>query len=32
MWHLPLREGVPSKGGVFASLPGMHGPDGLAMD
>jgi gluconolactonase len=32
MWHLPLRDGVPSKCGVFGYLPGMHGPDGLAMD
>ncbi|MBC7782118.1 MAG: SMP-30/gluconolactonase/LRE family protein [Proteobacteria bacterium] len=32
MWHLPLRDGAPSKGGVFAYLPGMHGPDGLAVD
>ena len=32
MWHLPLRDGVPSKCGVFGYLPGMHGPDGLAVD
>ncbi|MBM3357261.1 MAG: SMP-30/gluconolactonase/LRE family protein [Betaproteobacteria bacterium] len=32
MWHLPLRGGGVSKAGVFAYLPGMHGPDGLAVD
>lgn len=33
MWHCPLkRGGGVSKAGVFAQLPGIHGPDGLAMD
>jgi gluconolactonase len=33
MWHLPLKaDGSVSKCGVFAHLPGIHGPDGLAMD
>jgi len=33
MWHCPLKPGGGiSKAGVFAQLPGIHGPDGLAMD
>lgn len=33
MWHCPLkRGGGVAKVGVFAQLPGIHGPDGLAMD
>lgn len=33
MWHAPLKPGGGvAKVGVFALLPGMHGPDGLAMD
>lgn len=32
MWHLPLRDGNVSKAGVFGYLPGIHGPDGLAVD
>jgi gluconolactonase len=33
MWHLPLKSnGGVAKCGVFAYLPGIHGPDGLAMD
>jgi gluconolactonase len=33
MWHAPLKPGGGvAKVGVFAPLPGMHGPDGLAMD
>ncbi|HSN41650.1 MAG TPA: SMP-30/gluconolactonase/LRE family protein [Burkholderiales bacterium] len=33
MWHCPLKPGGGvSKVGVFALLPGIHGPDGLAMD
>jgi len=33
MWHCPLKPGGGvSKVGVFAHLPGIHGPDGLAMD
>ena len=32
MWHCPLKGGGISKAGVFALLPGIHGPDGLAMD
>jgi gluconolactonase len=33
MWHCPLKPGGGvSKVGVFAQLPGIHGPDGLAMD
>lgn len=32
MWHCPLKGGAVSKAGVFAVLPGIHGPDGLAMD
>jgi gluconolactonase len=32
MWHLPLKDGAVSKGGVFGYLPGIHGPDGLATD
>jgi gluconolactonase len=32
MWHCPLKGGGISKAGVFAVLPGIHGPDGLAMD
>ncbi len=33
MWHCPLKpDGSVSKVGVFAQLPGIHGPDGLAMD
>src|SRR3990167_7108344 len=32
MWHCPLKGGAISKAGVFAVLPGIHGPDGLAMD
>lgn len=33
MWHCPLKPGSGvSKAGVFAQLPGIHGPDGLAMD
>lgn len=33
MWHLPLKDdGNTSKCGVFSYLPGIHGPDGLAMD
>lgn len=33
MWHCPLKEGGGvAKAGVFAQLPGIHGPDGLAMD
>ncbi len=33
MWHCPLKPGGGvSKAGVFALLPGIHGPDGLAMD
>jgi len=33
MWHCPLKAGGGvSKVGVFAQLPGIHGPDGLAMD
>jgi gluconolactonase len=33
MWHAPLKPGGGvSKVGVFAQLPGIHGPDGLAMD
>ena len=33
MWHAPLKPGGGiAKVGVFAMLPGMHGPDGLAMD
>jgi len=33
MWHCPLKPGGGvSKAGVFAHLPGIHGPDGLAMD
>jgi gluconolactonase len=32
MWHLPLRNGAVSRDGVFAYLPGIHGPDGLAVD
>jgi len=33
MWHAPLKPGAGvAKVGVFAPLPGMHGPDGLAMD
>ena len=32
MWHLPLKGGSVSKAGVFAYLPGIHGPDGLAID
>ena len=25
MWHLPLKDGAVSKGGVFGYLPGIHG-------
>lgn len=32
MWHCPLKGVGISKAGVFAVLPGIHGPDGLAMD
>ena len=33
MWHCPLKPGGGvAKVGVFAQLPGIHGPDGLAMD
>lgn len=32
MWHCPLKGGAVNKAGVFAVLPGIHGPDGLAMD
>ncbi len=32
MWHLPLKDGGVAKAGVFGYLPGIHGPDGLAMD
>ena len=32
MWHMPLKDGGVSKAGVFGYLPGIHGPDGLAMD
>lgn len=33
MWHAPLKQrGGVSKVGVFAQLPGIHGPDGLAVD
>ena len=32
MWHCPLKGSGISKAGVFAVLPGIHGPDGLAMD
>ena len=33
MWHLPLKKGGGvSKAGVFGYLPGIHGPDGLAVD
>lgn len=32
MWHLPLKDGGVSKAGVFGYLPGIHGPDGLAVD
>lgn len=33
MWHCPLKPGGGvAKAGVFAQLPGIHGPDGLAMD
>ena len=32
MWHCPLKGGGIAKAGVFAVLPGIHGPDGLAMD
>jgi gluconolactonase len=33
MWHCPLKRGGGiAKVGVFAQLPGIHGPDGLAMD
>ncbi len=32
MWHLPLKGGGVSKAGVFGYLPGIHGPDGLAVD
>lgn len=32
LWHLPLRGGAVSKAGVFCYLPGLHGPDGLAVD
>jgi gluconolactonase len=33
MWHCPLKPGGGiSKAGVFAQLPGIHGPDGLAID
>jgi gluconolactonase len=32
MWHCPLKGGGISKAGVFSVLPGIHGPDGLAMD
>jgi gluconolactonase len=33
MWHCPLKDGGGvAKVGVFAQLPGIHGPDGLAMD
>lgn len=33
MWHCPLNpRGGVAKVGVFAQLPGIHGPDGLAMD
>jgi len=33
MWHCPLKPGGGvSKAGVYAQLPGIHGPDGLAMD
>lgn len=33
MWHCPLKPGGGvSKAGVFAQLPGIHGPDGLAVD
>jgi len=32
MWHCPLKGGSVNKAGVFAVLPGIHGPDGLAMD
>jgi gluconolactonase len=33
MWHCPLKSGGGvAKVGVFAQLPGIHGPDGLAMD
>jgi gluconolactonase len=33
MWHCPLKAGGGvSKAGVFGQLPGIHGPDGLAMD
>jgi gluconolactonase len=33
MWHAPLKPGGGvAKVGVYALLPGIHGPDGLAMD
>jgi gluconolactonase len=33
MWHCPLKPGGGvAKVGVFGQLPGIHGPDGLAMD
>ncbi|MES2563911.1 MAG: SMP-30/gluconolactonase/LRE family protein [Pseudomonadota bacterium] len=33
MWHCPLKPGGGvAKVGVFCQLPGIHGPDGLAMD
>lgn len=33
MWHAPLKQGGGvSKVGVYCQLPGIHGPDGLAMD
>lgn len=32
MWHCPLKGGAVNKAGVFCVLPGIHGPDGLAMD